>query len=221
MPWNCSDSPSRRHSLHALPAHPSAHLHVSRQVLRVGCGAGAADVNAVCERRDFVRCTVGNVCKVAHTNTKRGTQACVTLPPRQHLFWHVSADEIKQPSEKLAGQHSQVPVEVRESAPITTPPSKLAAMMVVPMDTGCERKSCCAMPPGSITSGTFVSPAKGCWMPHQKLAPLHRCTAITKSNDRKGAAKGFKGMEDVGPALDTHSQWGRQAAHPSPPGNLS
>ena len=34
--------------------------------------------------------------------------------------------------------HSQAPVEVRESAPITTPPSKLAAMMVVPIDTACS-----------------------------------------------------------------------------------
>lgn len=51
-------------------------------------------------------------------------------------------------------RHSQVPVEVRESAPITTPPSKLAAMMVVPMDTGCDKKSCCAMPPGSIVDAS-------------------------------------------------------------------
>lgn len=34
--------------------------------------------------------------------------------------------------------HSQAPVEVRESAPITTPPSKLAAMIVVPIDTACS-----------------------------------------------------------------------------------
>lgn len=34
---------------------------------------------------------------------------------------------------------SQSPVDVLESAPMTTPPSKLAAIIVVPMDTGCGR----------------------------------------------------------------------------------
>jgi hypothetical protein len=58
-----------------------------------------------------------------------------------HLWYHAKCGR----SEK---QHSHMmqclaishePVDVLESAPMTTPPLKLAAMIVVPMDTGCGR----------------------------------------------------------------------------------
>ena len=49
--------------LRAPASDPQApHLHVSRQVLRVCCGAGAADVHAIGQRCNLVRHAVGHVC---------------------------------------------------------------------------------------------------------------------------------------------------------------
>lgn len=79
------------------------------------------------------------------------------------------------------------PVDVRESAPITTPPSKDAAMMVVPMDTGCEQGV------GAGVSGAACDGSGGRWGPpcltglvtaHQRQV-LHRAVHRGASGDQE------------------------------------
>lgn len=59
---------------------------------------------------------------------------------------------------------------MRESAPITTPPSKLAAMMVVPIDTACGKGRWAAAP----ASGEVGRP---CLAGIELLGPLVRASS--------------------------------------------
>ncbi len=126
------------HTANCLPPCRHTHLHVSRQVLRVCCGAGPADVDAVGERRDLVCDAVGHICRWSGAAARRGSGRWAAIDPSAVRAVLPATVQLSSPAHAPAAQgRSQEPVEVRESAPITTPPSKLAAMMVVPIDTAC------------------------------------------------------------------------------------